>query len=87
MLRCTFPDGTVAEADDALSQQQLLDLAQASRTYTVKTLALRLDISERSAYELIRQGLIGYACAGAKNYRVCEAAVLRFLHGLGPLAA
>ncbi|MBJ6145713.1 helix-turn-helix domain-containing protein [Hymenobacter sp. BT559] len=87
MLRTTYSDGTIVEATDTASQQNLAEVLLNSRTYTVKTLAQRLEISERSAYELIRQGLIGYGCAGAKNYRVGEPAVQRFLLGLAPLAA
>lgn len=87
MLRTTYSDGTIVEATDPTSQQHLAEVLLNSRTYTVKTLAMRLEISERSAYELIRQGLIGYGCAGAKNYRVGEPAVQRFLLGLAPLAA
>lgn len=87
MLRTIYSDGTVVEATDPASQQQLAAAMQMRTTYTVKTLAQRLEISERSAYELIRQGLIGYGCAGAKNYRVGEPAVQRFLLGLAPQAA
>ncbi len=39
----------------------------------------RLDISERTAGELIRQGKLRYTCAGKKNYRVSELAVREFL--------
>lgn len=45
----------------------------------------RLDISERSAYALIRDGKIGYCLCGSKNYRVGERAVRRFEDGLPPL--
>jgi excisionase family DNA binding protein len=44
----------------------------------------RLDISERTAYELIRSGRLRYTCAGAKNYRISEAACREFL---GDIAA
>jgi excisionase family DNA binding protein len=36
-------------------------------------------MSQRSAYDLIREGRIRYACAGAKNYRVSELAVHEYL--------
>ncbi len=39
----------------------------------------RLDISERTAYELIRTGRLRYTCAGTKNYRISEAACREFL--------
>ena len=42
-------------------------------------LTQRLDISERTAGELIRQGKLRYTCAGKKNYRVSELAVREFL--------
>ena len=42
-------------------------------------LTQRLRISERSAYELLREGKIRYTCAGKKNYRVSELAVREFL--------
>ena len=42
-------------------------------------LTLRLDISERSARELIRTGRLRYTCAGAKLYRVSEAACREFM--------
>ena len=42
-------------------------------------LAQRLRISERTAYELLREGKIRYSCAGKKNYRVSELAVREFL--------
>ena len=79
MLRLTYPDGTVAEAHEPGAQALLLAAAGAQRAYSVKTLATRLDISERTAYDLIRNGDIRYVCAGKKNYRVSEAAVAEFL--------
>lgn len=79
MLRLTYPDGTVAEADDAESQKRLLDAADPNRVHTVESMAERLKISERSAYELIRSGKIPYACLGKKNYRVAEFALLDYL--------
>jgi hypothetical protein len=45
----------------------------------------RLDISERSAYDLIREGKLGYCLCGKKNYRISERAVRRFEDGLPPL--
>ena len=47
----------------------------------------RLDISERSAYDLIREGKIGYCLCGKKNYRVSERAVRRFEDRLPPQLA
>lgn len=79
MLRLTYPDGTVAEALDAHSARLLVEAANANRAYTVKTLALRLDISESGAYALIRDGDIRFVCAGKKNYRVSEQAVREYL--------
>lgn len=42
-------------------------------------LTQRLRISERTAYELLREGKIRHSCAGKKNYRVSELAVREFL--------
>ena len=42
-------------------------------------LTQRLRISERTAYDLVRDGKIRYTCAGKKNYRVSELAVREFL--------
>lgn len=42
-------------------------------------LTVRLNISERTAYDLIREGKLRYTCAGKKNYRVSELAVREFL--------
>ena len=39
----------------------------------------RLDISERTARQLIADGLINYTCVGKKNYRVSEEDVRAFL--------
>jgi hypothetical protein len=39
----------------------------------------RLDISYRSACDLITEGRIRYACCGKKNYRVTELAVREYL--------
>jgi excisionase family DNA binding protein len=47
-------------------------------------LTQRLDISERTAYELLRSGKLRYTCAGKKNYRISEAACREFL---GDIAA
>ncbi len=85
MLRLTYLNGTVLEATDHASQQLLLEEQRQYQVYTVTELAARLRISERSAYDLIRNGEIAYACCGAKNYRVGEPAVRRFLLGLLPL--
>jgi excisionase family DNA binding protein len=42
-------------------------------------LTLRLACSERTAYQLLRDGHIHFTCVGAKNYRITEAAVRRYL--------
>ncbi|MGI4738498.1 MAG: helix-turn-helix domain-containing protein [Janthinobacterium lividum] len=85
MLRLTYPSGAILEATDEASQQLLLDEQQQHHVYTVAELAVRLRISERSAYDLIRNGNIAYCCCGSKNYRVGEPAVRHFLLGLPPL--
>jgi excisionase family DNA binding protein len=77
MLLTTYSDGT----------QMSLSAAAAQQVYTVAELATRLRISERRAYDLIRNGEIAYACCGSKNYRVGEPAVQRFLQGFTPVAA
>jgi excisionase family DNA binding protein len=82
MLRIIYSNGIVIEATDEASQQQLLEEQRQHQVYTVAELAVRLTISERSAYNLIRSGSIAYCCCGAKNYRVGEPAVRRFLSGL-----
>jgi excisionase family DNA binding protein len=82
MLRITYPSGAIIEATDEASQLLLLEEQWQQQVYTVTELAVRLKISERSAYDLIRNGEIAYACCGAKNYRVGEPAVRRFLLGL-----
>lgn len=80
MLKITFPDGSVAEADGAESEQRLLEAVSTKReVYTVKTLARHLDIAERNAYDLIRNGDIRYVCAGKKNYRISHQAVCEYL--------
>jgi excisionase family DNA binding protein len=84
MLRLTYPNGLVLEATDEASQQLLLEEQRQYQVYTVTELAVRLKISSRSAYDLIRNGEIAYACCGAKNYRVGEPAVQCFLLGLRP---
>ncbi|GAB3293991.1 hypothetical protein [Hymenobacter tenuis] len=38
----------------------------------------RLDISERTARQLITEGRIGYFCCGKKNYRVTERQVREY---------
>lgn len=85
MLRLTHPSGVTLEATDEASQQLLLEEQLQYQVYTVIELAVRLRISERSAYDLVRNGEIAYACCGAKNYRIGEPAVRRFLLGLVPL--
>ena len=47
-------------------------------------LTQRLDISERTAYELLRSGQLRYTCAGKKNYRVSERAVREYLGDMAP---
>jgi excisionase family DNA binding protein len=47
-------------------------------------LTLRLNISERTAYELLRTGELRYTCAGKKNYRVSERAVREYLGDMPP---
>ena len=95
MVRFITENGRLEFEDAALTaellknQQQVeaqakAEAAELSRAYSVKALAVRLNISERSAYELIRTGQIGYCCAGQKNYRVSERAVRRFEDGLPP---
>jgi excisionase family DNA binding protein len=77
MLLTTYSDGTKTELAGTAAQQ----------VYTVAELAARLKISERRAYDLIRNGDIAYCCAGSKNYRVGEPAVQHFLLGRRPQAA
>lgn len=95
MVRLSTPNGTI-EFEDREFTRSLLQHEQAQRlaaeaeqarlsqAYSVAALAARLSISERSARELIRNGLIGYCCAGQKNYRVSERAVRRFEDGHQP---
>ena len=45
----------------------------------------RLDIGERSAYQMLRDGKLGYCTCGRKNIRISERAVRRFEDGLPPL--
>jgi excisionase family DNA binding protein len=85
MFRATRPDGTVIETDDPATQQALLQASALPPAYCPKDLALRLRISERNAYDLIRNGEIQYVCAGKKNYRISERAVQRYEDGLPPL--
>ena len=47
-------------------------------------LTRRLDISERTAYELLRTGQLRYTCAGKKNYRVSERGVREYLGDMQP---
>ncbi|HEX8349461.1 MAG TPA: helix-turn-helix domain-containing protein [Hymenobacter sp.] len=42
-------------------------------------LTQRLDISARTAYQLITDGKLAFTCAGKKNYRISERAVREFL--------
>lgn len=90
MLRFITQNGRLEIEDSALvaellKNQQVVDAkaraeaAELSKAYSVKSLAERLEISKRSAYELIRRGHIRYVCAGAKNYRVSEQAVREFM--------
>ncbi|MCI1187867.1 helix-turn-helix domain-containing protein [Hymenobacter sp. DH14] len=79
MLRIIYPDGSIAEAEGAESEQHLLDDASKRQAYTVKGLANRLNISERGAYDLVRNGEIRYVCAGKKNYRISELAVREYM--------
>ena len=53
--------------------------AQLSKVYSVQTLAIRLEVGESSAYDIIRSGKIRYVCCGKKNYRVSELAVRQYL--------
>jgi excisionase family DNA binding protein len=85
MLRITYPNGVIIEATDEASQQRLLNEQRQYQVYTVAELAARLKISERRAYDLIRNRNIAYCCCGAKDYRVAEPAVRQFLLGLLPL--
>jgi excisionase family DNA binding protein len=64
----------------AVEAKAKAEAAELSKSYSVKGLAVRLGISERNAYDLIRGGHIRYVCCGAKNYRVSEQAVREF-HG------
>lgn len=90
MLRFITQNGRLEIEDSALvaellKNQQVVDAnakaeaEELSKVYSVKTLAHRLKIGERNAYELIRGGHIRYVCAGAKNYRVSEMAVREFM--------
>ncbi|TPG66095.1 helix-turn-helix domain-containing protein [Hymenobacter nivis] len=62
-------------------------LSPKATVFTVEKLAEVLCISTRSAYELIRQGLINYNCLGKKNYRVTEADVVDYLESTKVRAA
>jgi excisionase family DNA binding protein len=95
MIRLTTANGLIEFEDreatlELLKNQQAVDAqalakeAALSKAYSVETLAKRLEVGKRAAYDLIRQGLIGYYCCGAKNYRVSERAVRRFEDGLPP---
>lgn len=44
----------------------------------------RLGISERTAFQLLRDGKLRYSCAGAKNYRCSERACREFLGDMPP---
>lgn len=48
-------------------------------------LTRRLRVSERTAYQLLRDNKLRYTCAGQKNLRISELAVREFL-GDAPLA-
>lgn len=95
MIRLITANGLIEFEDreatlELLKNQQAVDAraqaesAELSKSYTVETLAQRLVVGKRAAYDLIRQGLIGYRCVGAKNYRVSERDVRRFEDGLPP---
>jgi len=45
-------------------------------------LTRRLDISPRTAYQLLTDGKLAFTCAGKKNYRISERAVREFLGDL-----
>lgn len=47
-------------------------------------LTRRLDISQRSAEQLLRDGKLRFTCAGKKNYRVSERAVREYLGDMPP---
>jgi excisionase family DNA binding protein len=84
MLRLITPSGIFEASDQQAIDSLLAALTQAeqatlSKVYSIATLATRLAVSPRSAYDLIREGKIRYACAGSKNYRVSELAVREFL--------
>jgi len=97
MIRFITENGRL-EFDDPALVERLLRNQQAveaeakakaealQKAYSVKGLAERLNISQNNAYELIREGKIGYCCCGAKNYRVSERDVQRFEDRLPPLA-
>lgn len=76
MLRATLPTGIILESDDATQLQQVLAAVSTNQAYTVEQLAARLNISQRSAYDLVRDGKIDHCCAGStKGYRIGELAV------------
>ena len=74
-----------AEAEQAALSTiyRLSGEADESRPYG-GLLTQRLDISERTAYELLRTGQLRYTCAGKKNYRVSERAVREYLGDMPP---
>jgi excisionase family DNA binding protein len=84
MLRLITSTGIFEASDQQtidvlLAAVTLAEQEKLSKVYSVTTLAKRLSMSPRRAYDLIRDGKIRYACAGIKNYRVSELAVREFL--------
>ncbi len=85
LLEAQQRDRLAAEAEQAALSvvYRLSGEADASRPYG-GLLPRRLDISERTAYELLRTGELRYTCAGKKNYRVSERAVREYLGDMPP---
>lgn len=97
MIHFDLPSETISFEDPTttarlLEHEQAARLAaeaeqvQLSKCYSVETLAARLDISIRSAYDLIRTGQIAYCLCGKKNFRISERAVRRHEDGLPPIS-
>ena len=96
MVILTTTNGTI-QFEDPVTTARLLEHEQAqrlaaeaeqahlSKVYSVETLAVRLDISTRSAYDLVRTGKLGYCLCGKKLYRISERAVRRHEDGLPPI--
>ena len=96
MVRFDLPTGTISFEDPAITARLLeheqaarlaaeAEQAQLSKCYSVEALAKRLDISIRSAYDLVRSGRIAYCLCGKKNFRISERAVRRHEDGLPPI--